>query len=54
MIVCQLCDILSENFSLYIKELRAQSTDFQKLSYYFSRYFVAFGKIAVTLHTGFG
>ena len=54
MIVLPPFEMASENFSLYINELQTQKADFQKLSYYFSCYFVVFGEIVVPLHSGFG
>ena len=44
----------SENFILCINVLRAQNKDSSNQTFIFSCYIVAFGKIVVTLHSGFG
>ena len=44
----------SENFFLCINVLRAQNEDSLNLTFIFSCYIVAFEKIVVTLHLGFG
>ena len=44
-----LIDMPSENFLLCISELRMHDKDFSNLTFIFSCYIVAFGKIVVTL-----